>query len=107
MAYLVTKTINNGYRCCCHSSWDSEPVWFDTKEAALAEVYRERGSSGEYEIEEVHVADGVTGKEIAVGILTWGRSRAKMYRHSRWAGNIEGVPFDEITGLDPGEAFDG
>jgi len=94
MAYQITITISNGYRCgCCQRDWDSTE-WADTLEEALAyaPVTLIDGDphpfNGDLEIKSVSVVDGATGEEIANGSALWshGYGRYSGYNYTRWMG---------------------
>lgn len=103
MAYHVEKTFNNGYRCCCHRTWESDE-WLEDRAAALAEVPREHKHS-DGELEKIEVRDGTTGEVIAQGQLEWCGGRGYMYNHYRWSGYIDDEPFEDIHGAKPGETW--
>jgi hypothetical protein len=107
VAYLITTTTNNGYRCsCCKNTWDSTH-WVEGREEALAEVSTTLPDIGECELEGVTVTDGTTGQVIAEGFLDYGGgTKADLYRYSRWHGHIDGVRFEHITGVESGESWD-
>jgi hypothetical protein len=113
VAFLVTKIWNNGYRCCCHSTYDGGPEWFKTEEEALAlfPLTRERVAelcgSGDSELEQIEVHDGTVGEPIAEGKLEWtSAKRGQGYSHWRFAGHVRGEPFEFVFGNREGESWD-
>lgn len=94
MAYQITKTTSNGYRCgCCQRDWtDSE--WVDTLEEALEKVPialvdgEPHQFNGDLEVTRVEVVDGSTGEQVAWASTTWsvGYGRYSGYDYTRWAG---------------------
>lgn len=103
MAFQVTRSIYNGYRCCCFQDWDSDPEWFDSREEALSKVPREvpaEDSDFDFGLNGITVVDGSTGKEIASVTLSWPAGyRGSGYEGSLWSGWIdpgEGNPLIEI-----------
>jgi hypothetical protein len=106
MAFLVTKTTGNGYRCgCCSRSSNSEE-WFDDRAEALAQVPTTPESSSYFELESVEVVDGADRKVIARGELqTLSYQRGDAYRNQRWTGHVDGVEFDEQKTEVPGETW--
>jgi hypothetical protein len=94
MAYQITKTFSNGYRCsCCARDWDYSE-WADTLEEALEQVPIElvdgepHSFNGDVEITEVTVKDGSTGEDIAWGRASWSQGYEKYsgYDYTLWSG---------------------
>lgn len=107
MAYLIKKTWNNGYRCCCHNSWE-DTKWEDSLEKALTHVPKEffRYEVTDTELENVTATDGTTGEIVAQASLEYPHYRGYMYNTQRWSGLILGEPFEEIRGGKEGETWD-
>lgn len=106
MSFLVKKTFNNGYRCCCHTTWEKES-WIDDRNEALAEVPRElyRTKNGDIELEEIEVIDGPLGRVIACGRLEWPAWKGYKYSVSYWHGFDDDGPFESVIGGNPGESW--
>lgn len=106
MAFLVCKTFNNGYRCCCHSTSDDDGIWYQSKEEALRQVPL-FGSCGDYDLERIQVYDGQDGSLIAEGQLEWVRlERGQGYQYYRWYGYSGENKFEAIHGGNPGESWE-
>lgn len=90
MAFSITRTLHNGYRCsCCRSEYEGAPTWVPTLEEALQELPltmpEESDDGGLYAIE---VTDGATGEKVAFGKMYWstGYGRSSAYKFSCWSG---------------------
>lgn len=105
MAYLVTKRINNGYHCCCHQSWEEDADWIQDRAEALAKVPTLHPGISDGELEEITVTDGQTTEVIAYGKLEWAPRRIDCYRLWHWSGCVDGKPFDQVVGGQPGESW--
>jgi hypothetical protein len=103
MVYFVRTVKNNGYRCCCHNSFENTVKIEDRAEAiSVVPLVREGDQWGE--IEEIDVTDGSTGQIIAEGKLEWVSGRGYYYTHYHWYGQVDNVPFDDLHGLKDNES---
>lgn len=105
MRYTVTKTHNNGYRCCCHTSWDSVKhvdTW-DMDVASLPDVLKHCTAN---DMEAITVFDHNINKTIVELFARWGTTRGTQYRHTRWHGHVNDVPVDIVLGDDGDESWD-
>lgn len=89
MAFCITKTHHNGYRCgCCRYESRGDPVWVQTLEEALAEfptgIPEEDSWGGLYAIE---VIDGSTGEKIAWGDTHWPVGYGTTDYQKKYSGN--------------------
>lgn len=93
MAYQITTTYTNGYRCsCCSRSWESSD-WVDSLEEVLEQVpveldFPSKKDYDDSELTRVSVIDGSTGEEVAWGRAFWstGYGRYEGYSYTRWSG---------------------
>lgn len=90
MAFSITKTTHNGYRCgCCREESTNPPTWVPTLEEALSHLPLtmppESEDGGLYAVE---IVDGTTGEKVAWGHLSWssGYGKYSAYLFSRWSG---------------------
>lgn len=94
MAYQVTITTSNGYRCgCCRHEW-TDSHWEDTLEEALEQVPTElvdgepHPFNGNHEVTGVEVTDGSTGERVAWATARWSSGYGKYsgYGYTGWTG---------------------
>jgi hypothetical protein len=83
MAYVVTRSASNGYRCVCCKHTTEDVEWLEDRESALAQVPRTHSSSSFYELLSVEVRDGSTGEVIAFAELEYLGTRAESYRNEQ------------------------
>lgn len=87
--FTVTKEISNGYRCCCYSSWDSDPVGFETLVEALDKnlPVDKLPELFDSDIISVEIKDE-SGELVAWGKTDWpsGIARSYGYKATRWCG---------------------
>lgn len=124
MSFHVTKTWNNGYRCCCHRTWVTTKE-FPTLEAAMKEFPLEwpgregdEGMLGDIELEEVLLEGPLKPEDaefhtlIAKATLSWIHARGYNYRYSAWHGFYmlpDGTDetFYKEYGIPEGKTWDG
>jgi hypothetical protein len=94
MAFHVTVSYSNGYRCsCCSQTWDNTE-WCDTLEEALTQIPTElvdgqpHSFNGDAEILSIKVVDGATAEKVAWGSVHWSQGYGKYsgYKYTCWSG---------------------
>jgi hypothetical protein len=116
MAYLIRKVISNGYRCgCCQRDWERSD-WTEDRADALSRVPTKlpEERDPDYELHEIEVKDGATGRVIAEGKLSYHGARgirSSQYNNQVWRGFIEYKDAEDILAFEdvktdvPGETW--
>jgi hypothetical protein len=101
MAYEITTTWYNGYRCSCCEHRSTHSHWADTTEEALEELPTEFPlQTGDGGYISVKVRDGSTGKCVAESEVSWppAYQRGDGYKFTIEGANSE--PREETTMVD-------
>jgi len=87
MAFHLTRTWYNGYRCSCCQHTSSSDWWVDTIEEALAELPTEFPPENDGGYISVTVKDGSTGKEVASSKVSFAPvwQRGDGYKFTGWS----------------------
>lgn len=104
MAFHITKTQHNGYRCgCCRHEWSDE-TWVDTLEEALDELPLDMPEESDFGgLYGVEIIDGSTGEKVAWGQMHWstGYEKYSGYQYTCWSGwHPESGAFEIIRAKD-------